>query len=98
LGEPSSVERLWEEFRLKASPTPASGSSSTTRQRQEMKGILAGAHRRLGDRGMIVITRYSHEGLTLAEIGQVLGVTASRVCQLHTKAVLKLRAKMQDAR
>jgi DNA-directed RNA polymerase specialized sigma24 family protein len=97
LGEPSSVERLWEEFRLKASPTPASGSSSTTRQRQEMKGILAGAHRRLGDRGMIVITRYSHEGLTLAEIGQVLGVSASRVCQLHTKAVLKLRAKMQDA-
>jgi RNA polymerase sigma factor for flagellar operon FliA len=47
---------------------------------------------------MIVITLYSYGGLTLAEIGQVLGVTASRVCQLHTKAVLKLRAKMQDAR
>jgi hypothetical protein len=46
---------------------------------------------------MIVITLYSYEGLTLAEIGQVLGVTASPVCQLHTKAVLKLRAKMQDA-
>jgi RNA polymerase sigma factor FliA len=35
---------------------------------------------------------------TLAEIGQVLGVTESRVCQMHTKAVLQLRAKMQDAR
>jgi RNA polymerase sigma factor for flagellar operon FliA len=47
---------------------------------------------------MIVITLYSYEGLTLAEIGQVLGVTESRVCQMHTKAVLQLRAKMQDAR
>jgi RNA polymerase sigma factor FliA len=36
--------------------------------------------------------------LTLAEIGQVLGVTESRVCQMHTKAVLQLRAKMRDAR
>jgi RNA polymerase sigma factor FliA len=45
-----------------------------------------------------VITLYYYEGLTLAEIGQVLGVTESRVCQMHTKTVLQLRAKMQDAR
>jgi RNA polymerase sigma factor FliA len=64
---------------------------------QEMKGILAGAINRLGEREKIVITLY-YEGLTLAEIGQVLGVTESRVCQMHTKAVLQLRAKMQDAR
>ena len=65
---------------------------------QEMKGILAGAINRLGGREKIVITLYHYEGLTLAEIGQVLGVTESRVCQMHTKAVLQLRAKMQDAR
>jgi RNA polymerase sigma factor for flagellar operon FliA len=65
---------------------------------QEMKGILAGAINRLGEREKIVITLYYYEGLTLAEIGQVLGVTESRVCQMHTKAVLQLRAKMQDAR
>ena len=41
---------------------------------------------------------YYDEGLTLAEIGQVLGVTESRVCQMHTKAVLQLRTKMHDAR
>ncbi|MDP9071165.1 MAG: RNA polymerase sigma factor WhiG, partial [Actinomycetota bacterium] len=35
-------------------------------------------------------------GLTLAEIGQVLGVTESRVCQIHTKAVLQLRAKLAE--
>jgi DNA-directed RNA polymerase specialized sigma24 family protein len=40
-----------------------------------------------------VITLYYYEGLTLAEFGQVLGVTESRVCQMHTKAVLQLRAK-----
>ena len=65
---------------------------------QEMKGILAGAINRLGEREKIVITLYYYEGLTLAEIGQVLEVTESRVCQMHTKAVLQLRAKMQDAR
>ena len=36
------------------------------------------------------------EGLTLAEIGQVLGVTESRICQMHTKAVLQLRGKLAD--
>jgi RNA polymerase sigma factor for flagellar operon FliA len=64
---------------------------------QELRHILAGAINRLGEREKIVLTLY-YEGLTLAEIGQVLGVTESRVCQMHTKAVLQLRAKMQDAR
>jgi RNA polymerase sigma factor FliA len=59
-----------------------------------MKGILAGGIDRLGEREMIVITLYYYEGLTLAEIGQVLGVTESRVCQMHTKAVLQPGAKM----
>src|SRR2546423_17755 len=36
--------------------------------------------------------------LTLAEIGQVLGVTESRICQMHTKAVMQLRSRMSDAR
>ena len=44
---------------------------------QEMKGILAGAINRLGEREKIVITLYYYEGLALAEIGQVLGVTES---------------------
>ena len=63
---------------------------------QEMKGILAGAINRLGEREKIVITLYYYEGLTLAEIGQVLGVTESRICQMHTKAVLQLRGKLAD--
>jgi RNA polymerase sigma factor for flagellar operon FliA len=65
---------------------------------EEMKTLLSGAINRLPEREKIVITLYYYEGLTLAEIGQVLGVTESRVCQMHTKAVLQLRGKMQDAR
>ncbi len=61
---------------------------------EEMKQILAGAINRLGDREKIVLTLYYYEGLTLAEIGTVLGVTESRVCQIHTKAVLQLRSRM----
>ena len=63
---------------------------------EEMKQILAGAINRLGDREKIVLTLYYYEGLTLAEIGEVLGVTESRVCQIHTKAVLQLRARMSE--
>ena len=44
-----------------------------------------------------MIALYYYEGLTLKEIGQVLGVTESRVSQLHTKAVLRLRAKLRAA-
>jgi RNA polymerase sigma factor for flagellar operon FliA len=61
---------------------------------EEMKQILASAINRLGDREKIVLSLYYYEGLTLAEIGRVLGVTESRVCQIHTKAVLQLRARM----
>jgi RNA polymerase sigma factor for flagellar operon FliA len=64
---------------------------------QEMKGILAGAINRLGEGEKIVITLYHYEGLTLAEIGQVLGHRVARLSDAH-KAVLQPRAKMQDAR
>src|SRR5919106_538738 len=62
----------------------------------EMKEILSEAVNRLPEREKKVITFYYFVGLTLAEIGQVLGVTESRVCQIHTKAVLALRTKIRD--
>jgi RNA polymerase sigma factor for flagellar operon FliA len=61
---------------------------------EEMRHILADAINRLPEREKIVLTLYYYEGLTLAEIGEVLGVTESRVCQIHTKAVLQLRSRI----
>jgi len=63
---------------------------------EETKYLLANAINTLPDREKIVVTLYYYEGLTLAEIGQVLGVTESRICQMHTKAVLQLRGKLAD--
>ncbi len=65
---------------------------------EETKYLLAGAINTLPEREKIVVTLYYYEGLTLAEIGQVLGVTESRICQMHTKAVLQLRAKLAEQR
>ncbi len=62
----------------------------------EMKHLLADAINRMPDRERLVLTLYYYEGLTLAEIGEVLGVTESRVCQIHTKAILQLRSRMAE--
>ena len=64
---------------------------------EETKFILAKAINTLPEREKIVVTLYYYEGLTRAEIGQVLGVTESRICQMHTKAVLQLRAKLSES-
>ncbi|MGE3619678.1 MAG: RNA polymerase sigma factor WhiG [Acidimicrobiia bacterium] len=61
---------------------------------EEMRQILADAIGRLPERERVVLGLYYYEGMTLAEIGSVLGVTESRVCQIHTKAVLQLRSRM----
>ncbi|HEX2118936.1 MAG TPA: RNA polymerase sigma factor WhiG [Acidimicrobiales bacterium] len=63
---------------------------------QETKQILAQALNRLPEREKIVLTLYYYEGLTLGEIGGVLGITESRVCQIHTKAVIQLRSKLAE--
>ncbi|HSZ28457.1 MAG TPA: FliA/WhiG family RNA polymerase sigma factor [Pseudonocardiaceae bacterium] len=63
----------------------------------ESRRLLAEAVSQLTDRDRVVVSLYYFENLTLAEIGRVLGVTESRVCQLHTRAVLRLRSKMLEA-
>jgi len=70
---------------------PTSGVES-----QETRGMLAAAINSLSEREKIVVTLYYFEGLTLSEIGEILGVTESRVCQIHTKAVGGLRGQLSE--
>jgi len=61
----------------------------------DMKDRLADSIARLPEREKLVVALYYYENLTLREIGEVLGVTESRVSQLHTKAVLRLKSRLQ---
>ena len=63
----------------------------------EMRETLAEAIARLPEREKLVVTLYYYEELPLREIGEVLGVTESRVSQLHTKAILRLKARLAGA-
>lgn len=65
-------------------------------ERVEMRQLLADAINRMNEREKIVLTLYYYENLTLAEIGRVLGVTESRVCQIHTKSVLHLKSRLNS--
>jgi RNA polymerase sigma factor for flagellar operon FliA len=70
-------------------PDPQSALSAT-----EMREAIGEAIARLPEREKLVVTLYYYEELTLREIGEVLGVTESRVSQLHTKAILRLKARL----
>ena len=74
-----------------SAPDPARVMDAT-----DLKDRVADAIARLPEREKLVIALYYYENLTLREIGEVLGVTESRISQLHTKAVLRLRARMQE--
>jgi RNA polymerase sigma factor FliA len=73
-------------------PDPAAVMDQT-----DLKDRVADAIARLPDRERRVIGLYYYMNLTLREIGEVLGVTESRVSQLHTKAVLRLRSRLGEA-
>jgi RNA polymerase sigma factor FliA len=73
-------------------PEPQSALAQT-----ELREALGEAIARLPEREKLVVTLYYYEELTLREIGEVLGVTESRVSQLHTKAILRLKARLAGA-
>ncbi|RHA43115.1 sigma-70 family RNA polymerase sigma factor, partial [Cellulomonas rhizosphaerae] len=63
----------------------------------ETSFLLSRAIEQLGERERMVVVMYYYEGLTLAEIGRVLGVTESRISQMHTAAMLRLRGRLTAA-
>lgn len=62
----------------------------------EIRELLARAIRELAPNERMVISLYYYEQLTLKEIGEVMDYTESRICQIHTKAILKLRSKLKN--
>jgi len=77
-------------------PDPRAADPVAEFETDETRRALADAINRLNERDRLVVTLYYYEGLTLAEIGDVLGVTESRVCQIHTKSVMSLRNRMME--
>ncbi|MGD0283769.1 MAG: FliA/WhiG family RNA polymerase sigma factor [Dissulfurispiraceae bacterium] len=65
---------------------------------KELKATLGSAIDALPEKERLVLTLYYYEELTMKEIGKVLDISESRVCQLHGKALLKLRSVMEDFR
>ncbi|MFZ5570327.1 MAG: FliA/WhiG family RNA polymerase sigma factor [Thermodesulfobacteriota bacterium] len=63
--------------------------------REEMKQVVAKAITNLSEKEQLVISLYYHDELTLNEIGKVLKLTESRICQIHTTALIKLRNKLK---
>jgi RNA polymerase sigma factor for flagellar operon FliA len=67
-------------------------------ERNELLGALIRAIEELPERDRLVIALYYNEELTMKEISRVLEISESRVCQLHARAVLKLRAALASFR
>lgn len=78
-------------------PDAAAEDPVAAMESRETRRLLADAIGGLAERDRTIVGLYYFENLTLAEIGKVLGVTESRVCQLHTRAVLRLRARLAES-
>jgi RNA polymerase sigma factor for flagellar operon FliA len=74
--------------------SPSSLNPDTIVERDEIKRVIVEAINELPEKEKKVLVLYYYEDLTLKEIGHVLGVTESRISQLHTKAIMRLRSKM----
>ena len=78
--------------------SPASLNPDVQVEREEVRRVIVQAINELPEKEKMVIVLYYHENLTFKEIGQVLEVSESRISQLHTKANLRLRAKLTNFR
>jgi RNA polymerase sigma factor for flagellar operon FliA len=76
-------------------PDRTSGPVDTFEAKESKEALIAAVDG-MPDRERTVLMMYYYDGLTLTEIGEFLGVTESRVCQIHTKALRQLRSKLAD--
>ena len=76
--------------------SPDSLTPDTIVEKDEIRRVIVQAIQELPEKEKKVLVLYYYEDLTLKEIGQVLHVTESRVSQLHTKAITRLRTKLTN--
>lgn len=76
--------------------SPSSLNPDMIVEKDEIKRVIVEAISELPDKEKKVLVLYYYEDLTLKEIGEVLGVTESRISQLHTKAIMRLRTKLSN--
>lgn len=76
--------------------SPDSLTPDTIVEKDEIRRVIVQAIQELPEKEKKVLVLYYYEDLTLKEIGQVLHVTESRVSQLHTKAIMRLRTKLTN--
>ncbi len=82
-------------------PEPRSGDDgdfSASMEKEEMLTALAEAVRKLPERELLIVSLYYRDGLTRKEIGWILDISESRVCQLHGRALGRLRARLEPER
>lgn len=79
---------------LETIESPSNMNPDVMVEREEIKGLIVESIKKLPDKEKKVIVLYYYEDLTLKEIGEVLEVTESRVSQLHTKAIMRLRGRL----
>jgi RNA polymerase sigma factor for flagellar operon FliA len=76
---------------------PGSEAPAAVVEDRELGDVMRSEIRRLPEREKVVLSLYYDEGLTLAEIGDVLGLTGSRVSQIRTKSILHLRSRLHSS-
>jgi RNA polymerase sigma factor for flagellar operon FliA len=92
-----SYEQVLEEGQESASPVAeAEAGPESELVDERFRAALADTIDGMPEREKLVLALYYDEELNLKEIGQVLGVSESRVCQIHGHAILRLRERMLD--
>lgn len=93
---PVRGEKSFETSLINTVEDTSENDPATTSEFHEIKEIIAKTILGLPEKERIVISLYYYEGLMMREIGTILGVTESRASQLHTKAILYLKAKLNN--
>ncbi len=86
-----SLSRKTFQNRIRSKDDPSANIA-----REELKEVVADAIRSLSEKEQMVVSLYYHDELTLKEVGNIMNLTESRICQIHTMALIKLKIKLKE--